>query len=99
MHLAALIGIPYSFISPKSYVETNITGTLNILQAAKELNIEKVIHTSTSEVYGSSQFIPITEKHSLNAQSPYSATKIAADQLANSYYFVLWSTSCYFKTI
>jgi len=86
MHLAALIGIPYSYISPKSYVDTNITGTLNILQSARELNIEKIIHTSTSEVYGSSQFIPITEKHPLNGQSPYSATKIAADQLANSYH-------------
>tara|TARA_Y100000590_G_scaffold231691_1_gene261036 strand:- start:1235 stop:2230 length:996 start_codon:yes stop_codon:yes gene_type:complete len=86
IHLAALIGIPYSYISPKSYVETNITGTLNILQSARDLGVKKVIHTSTSEVYGSSQFVPITEKHPLNGQSPYSASKIAADQLANSYY-------------
>jgi NAD dependent epimerase/dehydratase len=86
IHLAALIGIPYSYISPKSYVETNVMGTLNILQSAKELKVSKLIHTSTSEVYGSAQFIPITEKHPLNGQSPYSATKIAADQLANSFY-------------
>ena len=86
IHLAALIGIPYSYSSPKSYVETNIGGTLNILEAAKELNIEKVINTSTSEVYGSAKFIPITEKHPLNGQSPYSASKIASDQLANSFF-------------
>ena len=86
IHLAALIGIPYSYVSPKSYVETNISGTLNILEAAKELKIKKIIHTSTSEVYGTAKFIPITENHPLNGQSPYSASKIAADQLANSYY-------------
>ena len=86
IHLAALIGIPYSYISPRSYVETNVMGTLNILQTVKELDISKLIHTSTSEVYGSAKFIPITEKHPLNGQSPYSASKIAADHLANSFY-------------
>ena len=86
IHLAALVGIPYSYISPKSYIETNIVGTLNILEAAKEQNLDRIIHTSTSEVYGSAKFIPINEKHSLNGQSPYSASKIGADQLANSYY-------------
>lgn len=84
-HLAALIGIPYSYYSPESYVDTNIKGTLNILQAAKELGIERVIHTSTSEVYGTAQFIPITEKHPINPQSPYSATKAGADHLALSF--------------
>lgn len=86
LHLAALIGIPYSYHSPDTYVDTNIKGTLNILQAARELGVKRVIHTSTSEVYGTAQFVPITEAHPLNAQSPYSATKIAADQLANSFY-------------
>jgi dTDP-glucose 4,6-dehydratase len=86
MHLAALIAIPYSYHSPDTYVDTNIKGTLNILQAAKELKIDRVIHTSTSEVYGTAQFVPITEKHPLQGQSPYSATKIAADQLAFSFY-------------
>ncbi len=86
MHLAALIAIPYSYHSPDTYVDTNIKGTLNILQAAKELGVQKVIHTSTSEVYGTAQFVPITEEHPLQAQSPYSATKIAADQLAYSFY-------------
>jgi dTDP-glucose 4,6-dehydratase len=86
LHLAALIGIPYSYHSPESYVETNIGGTLNILQAARELNIKRVVHTSTSEVYGSAQFVPITESHPLQGQSPYSATKIGADQLAYSFY-------------
>lgn len=86
MHLAALIGIPYSYHSPQHYVETNINGTLNIVQAAKELNVEKVIHTSTSEVYGSAQYVPIDEKHPLQPQSPYSASKIGADQIAMSYY-------------
>lgn len=85
-HLAALIGIPYSYHSPDTYVDTNIKGTLNILQAARELNIEKVIHTSTSEVYGTAQFVPITEKHPINTQSPYSATKAASDFLALSFY-------------
>jgi len=86
IHLAALIGIPYSYVSPRSYIDTNVGGTLNVLDAVKELNVQKFVHTSTSEVYGTAKFIPITEKHSLNGQSPYSASKIAADQLANSYH-------------
>ena len=86
IHLAALIGIPFSFHSPDSYVDTNIKGTLNILQAAKELNVQRIIHTSTSEVYGSASYVPIDETHPLQGQSPYSATKIAADQLAFSFY-------------
>ena len=85
-HLAALIAIPYSYRAPSSYVETNINGTLNILQAAKDLKISKVVHTSTSEVYGSAQYVPINESHPLVGQSPYSATKIAADQLAVSFW-------------
>ncbi len=85
-HLAALIGIPYSYISPKAYIETNINGTYNILQASKELKIEQILVTSTSETYGTAQFVPINENHPLVGQSPYSATKIAADQLAISYY-------------
>ena len=84
-HLAALIGIPYSYYSPESYVDTNIKGTLNVLQAVKELGIERVIHTSTSEVYGTAQFIPISEKHPINPQSPYSAAKAGADHLALSF--------------
>ena len=86
LHLAALIAIPYSYHSPETYVDTNIKGTLNVLQAAKELGVKKVVHTSTSEVYGTALFVPITEDHPLQAQSPYSATKIAADQLAYSFY-------------
>lgn len=85
-HLAALIGIPYSYINPESYVDTNIKGTLNVLQAARELGTRKIIHTSTSEVYGSARFVPITEEHPLQGQSPYSATKIAADHMAYAYY-------------
>ena len=85
-HLAALIGIPYSYISPKAYIETNITGTYNILQASKELELKQVLVTSTSETYGTAQYVPIDEKHPMVGQSPYSATKIAADQLAISYY-------------
>jgi NAD dependent epimerase/dehydratase len=85
-HLAALIAIPYSYIAPDSYVDTNIKGTLNICQAAKENNVTRVIHTSTSEVYGTAQYVPIDEKHPLQAQSPYSATKIAADAMAMSFY-------------
>jgi len=85
-HLAALIGIPYSYISPLAYIKTNIEGTYNILQAARELGVEKVIHTSTSEVYGTAQFTPITEEHPVNPQSPYAATKAAADHLALSFY-------------
>ncbi len=86
LHLAALIAIPYSYKSPATYVDTNISGTLNILQAAKDLNISKVIHTSTSEVYGSALKVPINEYHPLQGQSPYSATKIGADQMALSFY-------------
>ncbi len=86
LHLAALIAIPYSYHSPDAYVDTNVKGTLNILQAARELGVEKVVHTSTSEVYGTARFVPITEEHPLQGQSPYSATKIAADQLAFSFY-------------
>jgi len=85
-HLAALIGIPFSYLSPATYVETNINGTLNVLQAARDLGVSRIIHTSTSEVYGTAQFVPITEKHPLQGQSPYSASKIAADQLAYSFY-------------
>ena len=86
LHLAALVAIPYSYHSPDTYVDTNIKGTLNILQAARELGIRRVVHTSTSEVYGTARFVPITETHPLQGQSPYSATKIAADQLAYSFY-------------
>jgi dTDP-glucose 4,6-dehydratase len=86
LHLAALIAIPYSYHSPESYVDTNIRGTLNILQASRELGLKKVVQTSTSEVYGTARFVPITEEHPLSAQSPYAATKIAADQLAISFY-------------
>ncbi len=85
-HLAALIGIPYSYVSPKAYIETNITGTYNVLQASKELGLEQILVTSTSETYGTAQYVPIDEKHPLVGQSPYSATKIAADQLAISFY-------------
>ena len=85
-HLAALIAIPYSYHSPDTYVETNVKGTLNVVQAARELGTGKVIHTSTSEVYGTAQFVPITEEHPLQGQSPYSATKIGADQIALSFY-------------
>jgi dTDP-glucose 4,6-dehydratase len=85
-HLAALIGIPYSYVSPKAYIETNITGTYNVLQASKELGLEQILTTSTSETYGTAQYVPIDEKHPLVGQSPYSATKIAADQIAISYF-------------
>ncbi|WP_077341404.1 NAD-dependent 4,6-dehydratase LegB [Pseudocolwellia agarivorans] len=85
-HLAALIAIPYSYVAPQSYVETNVTGTLNICQACKDNNVERVIHTSTSEVYGTAQYVPIDEKHPLQAQSPYSASKIGADAMAMSYF-------------
>lgn len=86
LHLAALIAIPYSYHSPDTYVDTNIKGTLNILQAARELALSKVIHTSTSEVYGTARFVPITEEHPLQGQSPYSASKIGADQIALSFH-------------
>jgi len=85
-HLAALIAIPYSYVAPDSYVDTNIKGTLNICQAALENGVKKVIHTSTSEVYGTAQYVPIDEKHPLQAQSPYSASKIGADAMAMSFY-------------
>ena len=86
LHLAALIAIPFSYDSPDSYVATNVTGTLNILQAARRLGTQRVVCTSTSETYGTAQFVPITEEHPLNAQSPYAATKVAADQLALSFH-------------
>jgi len=86
LHLASLIAIPYSYHSPDTYVDTNIKGTLNIVQAARELEIEKVVHTSTSEVYGTAQYVPINEDHPLQGQSPYSASKIGADQMALSFY-------------
>ena len=82
MHLAALIAIPYSYHSPDAYVDTNVKGTLNLLTAAKEFGVKKFVHTSTSEVYGTAQYVPIDEKHPLNAQSPYAATKVGADQMA-----------------
>jgi dTDP-glucose 4,6-dehydratase len=85
-HLAALIGIPYSYRCPDSYLETNIRGTLNILQAARKQAVEKILVTSTSEVYGTARYVPIDEDHPLQAQSPYSATKIAADRLAESFH-------------
>lgn len=85
-HLAALIAIPYSYVAPTSYVDTNITGTLNICQAALNNNVEKVIHTSTSEVYGTALYVPIDEKHPLQPQSPYSASKIGADNMAMSFF-------------
>lgn len=86
MHLAALIAIPYSYRAPAAYVETNINGTLNIVQAARELGVEKVVHTSTSETYGTAVYVPIDENHPLQGQSPYSASKIGADQMALSYH-------------
>lgn len=85
-HLAALIGIPFSYHSPDSYIDTNIKGTLNILQAARDLSVERVIVTSTSEVYGTAQYVPIDEKHPFQGQSPYSASKIGADRIAESFY-------------
>ncbi len=85
-HLAALIGIPFSYHSPDAYVDTNIKGTLNVLQAARELETDRVLVTSTSEVYGTAQYVPIDERHPFQGQSPYSATKIGADRLAESFY-------------
>jgi len=85
-HLAALIAIPYSYHSPDTYVDTNVKGSLNIVQAARELGVTKVVHTSTSEVYGTARFVPITEEHPLQGQSPYSASKIGADQIAMSFF-------------
>ena len=86
MHLAALIAIPYSYHSPDTYVDTNVKGTLNVVQAARDLGTERVVHTSTSEVYGTARFVPITEEHPLQGQSPYSASKIGADQMAQSFF-------------
>ena len=86
LHLAALIAIPYSYHSPQTYVETNVLGTLNIVQAARDLGVERVVHTSTSEVYGTARFVPITEAHPLQGQSPYSASKIGADLIALSFH-------------
>lgn len=85
-HLAALIAIPYSYVAPRSYVNTNINGTLNVLQAARELGTERVLHTSTSEVYGTARYAPIDEAHPLQGQSPYSASKIGADKIAESFF-------------
>lgn len=85
MHLAALIAIPFSYHSPDTYVDTNVKGTLNIVQAARELGVERVVHTSTSEVYGTARFVPITEQHPLQGQSPYAASKTGADQMALSF--------------
>jgi len=85
-HLAALIGIPYSYHSPDSYIDTNVKGTLNILQAARDFNVNRVVVTSTSEVYGTAQYVPINEKHPFQGQSPYSASKIGADKIAESFY-------------
>jgi NDP-hexose 4,6-dehydratase len=85
-HLAALIAIPYSYVAPRSYVETNVLGTLNVLEAARELETPRVVHTSTSEVYGTARTVPIDEGHPLTGQSPYSASKIGADKLAESYF-------------
>lgn len=86
MHLAALIAIPFSYVAPDTYVDTNIKGTLNVLQAAKDEKLQRILVTSTSEVYGTAQYVPIDEKHPYQGQSPYSATKIGADRLAESFY-------------
>jgi len=85
-HLGAVISIPYSYIHPQEVIETNILGTLNVLNAAREFKVEKIVHTSTSEVYGTGKYIPISEEHPLQAQSPYSASKIAADKIAESFF-------------
>lgn len=85
-HLAALIGIPYSYVSPLAYIRTNVEGTYNVLQAAREAGVLRFVHTSTSEVYGTAKYVPIDEEHPLQAQSPYAASKIAADQLALSFF-------------
>jgi NAD dependent epimerase/dehydratase len=85
-HLGSLIAIPYSYLNPRDVFQTNIFGTLNVMQAARDLKTPKIVHTSTSEVYGSAQYVPIDEKHPLNAQSPYSASKIGADKIAESFY-------------
>ncbi|MBD2327819.1 GDP-mannose 4,6-dehydratase [Alkalinema sp. FACHB-956] len=85
-HLAALIGIPYSYVAPRSYLKTNIEGTLNVVEAARHFDLERIVHTSTSETYGTAIYTPIDEQHPLQGQSPYSASKIAADKMAESYY-------------
>jgi NAD dependent epimerase/dehydratase len=86
IHLAALIAIPYSYQAPRSYIETNVIGTMNVVEAARRAGVSRVVHTSTSEVYGTAQYVPIDEKHPLVGQSPYSASKIGADQIAHSYW-------------
>ena len=86
LHLAALIGIPYSYHAPRSYADANFGGTLNVLEACRECGVDRLVHTSTSEVYGTAQFTPMTEDHPLNAQSPYAATKLGADQLVHTYH-------------
>jgi dTDP-glucose 4,6-dehydratase len=86
LHLAALIAIPYSYQAPRSYMETNVIGTMNVMEAARRAGVARVVHTSTSEVYGTAQYVPIDEKHPLVGQSPYSASKIGADQVAHSYW-------------
>lgn len=86
LHLAALIGIPYSYVAPQSYVETNVTGTVNVLEASRAEGIERIVHTSTSETYGTAIYTPIDERHPLQGQSPYSASKIGADKMAESYW-------------
>lgn len=85
-HLSSLIAIPYSYVAPQSYVQTNVQGAINVLQAARDEGVERVVHTSTSECYGTAQYVPIDEKHPLQGQSPYSASKIGADMLAESYW-------------
>lgn len=85
-HLAALIGIPYSYVAPESYINTNVKGTLNVMQACLDSNVERIVHTSTSEVYGTAQYTPINETHPIQGQSPYSASKIGADKIAESFY-------------
>ena len=85
-HLSSLIAIPYSYVAPQSYVQTNVLGAINVLQAARDEGVERVVHTSTSECYGTAQYVPIDEKHPLQGQSPYSASKIGADMLAESYW-------------
>ena len=96
MHLAALIGIPYSYLTPESYIDTNVKGTLNVLQSAKQLKLSKIIITSTSEVYGTAQYVPINENHPLNPQSPYAASKVSADALAVSFYKSFNMSFCIF---
>jgi NAD dependent epimerase/dehydratase len=86
LHLAALIAIPYSYLSPMAYVKTNVEGTTNVLEACREYDVEKIVHTSTSETYGTALYVPIDEKHPMQGQSPYSASKIAADKMAESYF-------------